>query len=180
MFLDAALNFVPPGTNLSIVGATGATFPSNVIDILGSGQNTAPQNIIGNVSVFGADMGIGDNRPLIQITIGTAATTIDAATLNVQFQGAPDTGVAGNYAPGTWQVFQETGAITAAQLTAGQVLRMDFPAAFPANERPRYFRLLFTTPTGTQFTAGTIAAAFITPKRDDQANRYSPSNFVVA
>jgi len=180
MFLDSQLNFVAPGASLSCVGATGASFPSNVIDILGSGQGTAPQNIIGNASLFGADMGIGDNRPLIQATIGTAFATSGSATLNMQFQGAPDTGSAGSYAPGTWQTFQETGTVTAAQLTAGQVLRMDFPAAFPANQRPRYFRLLFTTPSGQQFTAGTIAAAFITPDRDDAANKYAVNNFTVA
>jgi hypothetical protein len=180
MFIDALLNLVPYGAPLSCVGATGASFASNVIDVLGVGAGIAPPNIIGNSTLFGSDMGIGDNRPLIEALIGTAFVTAGTATLNMQFQGAPDTGLAGGYLPGTWQTYQETGTLTAAQLTAGQVLRMDFPAAFPANARPRFYRLLFTTPTGQQFSAGTVASAFITPDRDDQNNRFAVNNFVVS
>jgi hypothetical protein len=125
-------------------------------------------------------MGIGDNRPLLNVVVGTAFTTVDAATLEVALQGAPDTGVAGGYQPGTWQTLVQSPLMTAAQLTAGAIIaRFDFPPAFPANLRPRFYRLLFITPTGTQFTAGTIGSALVTMARDDDNNRFTPNNFVV-
>jgi hypothetical protein len=178
MLLDALLNFVQQGAPLSIVGATGATFPSSVIDILGSGVGTAPQNIIGVQStLFGSDTGVGREKLEILAIIGTAFTTSNASTLTVAFQGAPDTGAAGSYQPGTWQTFSQSAALTAAQLTAGQDIRMDWPVAFPDNENPRFLRLLFITPSGTAFTAGTVNFAVVTGTRDDQANKFAQRNY---
>lgn len=180
MIHDNLLDFVPIGTNLSLVAAAGVSVPSsNVIDILGSGVGTAPMNIIGNVTVFGEDSGIGGNVPNINIVIGTAVTTGDACTLNVAFQGAPDLGAGGGYQPGTWQTFNETGPMTAAQLTAGTVIRLDWFPAFPPNEAPRYLRLLFQGPATLDFTAGTIASAIVTMVRDDWAAKYAAKNFSV-
>ena len=116
--IDASLSLVPIGGNLSFVGAAGASFASTVLDLLGQGVGTAPQNIIGNASVFGTDFGIGAIKEQLLVSVGTAAVTADACTLNCQFQGAEDTGSAGSYLPGAWQTFVETGPITAAQLTA--------------------------------------------------------------
>ncbi len=181
MLMDALLNFVPPGFPLSIVGAAGVDFPSpNVIDILGTGVGTAPASIIGRRTLFGADKGIGEPRPYIEAVVGTAFVTANSATLNVAFQGAPDTGVGGGYQPGTWQTYAETGEITAAQLTAAQVIaRLDFEAAFPQNNNPRFLRLLFQVPAAVNFSAGTIAFAIVTSGRDDQSNRNATSNFTV-
>jgi hypothetical protein len=180
MLTDALLAFLPQGSNLSIVGATGATFPSNVVDLLGVGVGQAPPNIIGTQNAtFGSDTGIGTERPLVLVTVGTAFTTADAATLTVQFQGAPDSGAAGGYQPGTWQTFAQSPTLTAAQLTAQQDIRLDWPAAFPDNEQPRFLRLLFTTAAGTQFTAGTIAYAVVTMARDDQSNKFAQRNYSV-
>lgn len=182
MILDSKLNFVTPGSPLSLVGADGVAIPSSItIDILGSGVGTAPANIIGNVTLFGEDVGIGVIRPLIQVNIGTGLTTGNAATLNIAYQGAVDTGVGGGYLPGTWQTFEETGPLTAAQLTAGTVAaRLDFAAAFPQFTRVRYLRLLFSPATSTHFTAGTIASAIVTMDRDDPANKNAANNYVVA
>jgi hypothetical protein len=180
MLTDALLNFVPFGANLSIVGAAGASFPSGVVDVLGVGPGLPPPSIIGTQNaVFGSDTGIGAPRPLILITVGTAFTTANASTLTVQFQGAPDSGSAGGYQPGTWQTYSESAQITAAQLTAQQDIRMDWPAAFPDNAQPRFLRLLFTTPSGTQFTAGTISYAIVTMARDDLSNKFAQKNFSV-
>ncbi len=177
MMTDALLNFVPIGGNLSIVAGAGVSTPSNVIDLLGAGVGVAPPNIIGNVTVFGEDTGIGSDRLLIIAATGTAAfVTANAATLNVAFQGAPDNGA---NQPGTWQTFAETGPMTAAQLTASQKIKLDWPAAFPENERPRFVRLLFQVPAATNFTTGQIAYALATPARDDQLNKMSPNNYVV-
>jgi hypothetical protein len=182
MRIDASLAFVPIGGNLSLVGAAGVAIPApNVIDLLGQGVGTAPTNIIGNVSTFGADLGIGAMKAQLECTVGTAFTTSNSATLNVQVQAAPDAGAGSGYQPGTWQTLVETGPITAAQLTANQVIaRFDWPPAFPANLRPRYVRLLFSPLAATNFTAGTIANAIITTVRDEQANRYAANNYKVA
>lgn len=181
MLIDALLSFVPPGSALSLVAAAGANIPStNTIDLLGQGVGTAPANIIGNAATFGSDMGIGAEKPLIEVIIGTAATTGSAATLNVAFQAAPDSGSAGAFQPGTWQTLVETGPMTAAQLTAGQIVaRFDYPPAFPANLQPRYLRLLFQTASGTTFTAGTISAGIVTMARDDQSNKFAAANYRV-
>lgn len=187
MLLDALISFVPVGGNLSLVGGAGISIPSLLVyDILGLGvgvgPNTAtnPGSIIGNASVFGSDVGIGAIKPQVEAVIGTALTTGNAATLNVAFQGAQDTGSAGGFLPGAWQTFVETGPITAAQGTAGQVVaRFDFPPAFPPGFNPRFLRLLFQVPAATNFTAGTISSAIVSMVRDDQSNRFAAANFQV-
>lgn len=181
MITDALLNFVPPGAPLSCVGATGVDFPStNTVDELGSGVGTPPANVIGTATVFGSDYGVNGNRPLIEAVVGTAFTTVDAATLNVAIQGAADLGASGGYEPDTWVTYSETGEIAAAELTAGQKIKLDWSPAFPEGTIPRYYRLLFQTPTGTQFTAGTIAFAIVTMVRDEPTNRQAAKNFTVA
>jgi hypothetical protein len=178
MLHDNLLDFLPVGSNLSCVGAPGASFPSNVYDILGVGVGLPPPNIIGvQNATFGSDTGNGLLRPRVLINVGTAFATADAATLTVQFQGAPDTGAAGGYQPGAYQTFEQSPVLTAAQLTAGQEIVMDWPAAFPANEQPRFLRLLFTTPAGEQFTAGTISSAITTLGPDEATNRFAQRNF---
>ncbi|MBB3453899.1 hypothetical protein FHT86_002155 [Rhizobium sp. BK313] len=182
MRLDAMLAFVPLGAPLSIVGGAGVAIPStNVIDMLGLGVGQAPQSIIGNVTNFGTDMGIGGFRPELEVAVGTAFTTGNAATLNVAFQAAPDQGAAGGYQPGTWTTLEETGPMAVANLTANQIIaRFPWVPAFPANLRARFLRLLFSPAAGTNFTAGTIAFAIPTPVRDDLANKYAARNYTVA
>ena len=182
MITDSQLAFVPINGNLSLVAAAGVAIPSpNVIDLLGQGVGTAPSNIIGNATVFGADIGVGGITPQIEAVIGTACTTGNAATLNVALQAAPDSGSGGGYQPGTWSTIIETGPIAVAKLTAGQILaRFDFLPAFPSNLAPRYLRLLFQVASGTNFTAGTISSAVVTMVRDDAAQRFSAKNFIVA
>lgn len=181
MRLDSQLNFVP--APLSCVGATGASFPSpNVIDLLGQGVGTAPQNIIGNAATFGEDIGVGGGsvEPELMCTVGTAFVTGGSATLNVQLQASADSGVGGGYQPASWVTLEETGAISAANLTANQVIaRFDWPPNFPANLGARYLRLNFVTPSGQQFSAGTIAFAGFTLVRDDQSQKYATKNYTV-
>jgi hypothetical protein len=182
MRIDSQLSFIPVGGNLSLVGGAGIGFPStNIIDILGTGVGTAPQNIIGNATLFGSDVGVGGKRPEVEVVVGTVFTTSNAATLNVQFQAAQDQGVGGGYQPSTWNTLVETGAIAVANLTAGQILaRFPFVPAFPANLQPRFLRLNFVIPAGTNFTTGTISNAIVTLVRDDQSNRYAQRNYTVA
>ena len=192
MILDAILNFVTPGYPLSIVGATGTDIPSpGIIDILGAGVGQPPPSIIGAQAsgIFGpaiggfgsaSGMGVGQNRLLIQCTMGVAAATSTSATLNVALQGAPDTGTAGGNQPGTWSTFVESGPIAASVLVAGLAFaKLDMSPAFQQNSLPRFLRLLFKVASGTSFTAGTIANAFVTFDRDDLVNVYAAKNFIV-
>ena len=168
---DAQLAFVPIGGNLPILGAA---VPSNVLDILGQGVGQAPGNIIGNRTLFGADVGIGAFRPEIAAAVGNAF--LGGTAINMALQAAPDTGVGGAYQPGPWVTLGETGAVPLATLIAGaKIGRLPFLPAMPENLNPRYLRLLFT-PTGT-FTGGTIAYALVTFVRDDQANKFAAKNY---
>ena len=185
MLLDSQWNFVPipPATPLSLVAAAGQSIPSTVTpDLLGLGVGIAPQSIIGAQSpIFGEDPGLGGTKGQVEVIIGTAFATSNSATLNVALQAAPDPGSAGNYTPTTWTTLVETGPIAASSLTANAIIaRFDFPPAMPAGQRPRFFRLYFQVPAGTNFTAGTIAGAFVTFVRDDQQNRYLQRNYSVS
>ena len=180
---DALLNFVAPGAGLSLVGAAGVPFRSAVIDLLGLGVGVAPQSVIGNsYSTYGAadGMGVGDNRLELLVAIGTALATANGATLNAQLQAAADTGAAGGFQPGTWNTIIETGAISAANLTAGTVFfRCPWLPPFPFNLRPRFLSLNFVVPAGENFTAGSIGAATVTPVRYDPFNKLAAKNFTV-
>ena len=169
MELDALLQFVPFGAPLSLANlAAGAAVASNIIDLTGAGVGVAPPNFFGTRSVFGQDLGIGRQKAQLLCTTGTAFTTGSGATLNIALQAAVDQGAGGGYQPGTWNTLVETGYMTAANLGALKtVARFDLPPAFPFGVLPRYLRLLFTTLTGTTFTAGTIAFAMPTTARDD-------------
>lgn len=185
MRLDANFQFVPLGGNLSLIAAAGVAVPStNTLDLLGAGVGVAPPSIIGNAALFGTDMGVGRYRQYIEAIIGTALATSTSALLNVALQLAPDTGAAGSYQPGTWQTVNESGQITAAQGAANTIIRLDFAPVFPVTLRPRFCRLLFQVQVAAGaalglFTAGTISSAFVTPTRDDQANRQAASNYTV-
>jgi hypothetical protein len=178
---DALLSVIPPGFPLSLVAGAGVAIASQVLDLLGQGVGTAPANSIGTAALFGTDFGVGDDRLLLDVVTGAALVTATAATLNLAFQGAPDLGVTGNYQPGTWQTFVETGPLTAAQCPAStRIARFDWPPAFPEGTLPRYVRLLAQVPAGTDFTAGSIAYAIATTARDDWSAKYAAKNYRVA
>lgn len=178
MELDGLLAFVPFGAPLSLANlAAGASVASGVIDLSGAGVGVAPPNFFGTRSVFGADNGIGRQKPQVLCTTGAAFTTGTAATLNIAFQAAVDTGVGGGYQPGTWNTLVETGYMAAANLGAAKTIaRFDWPPAFPFGVLPRYLRLLFQILTATTFTAGTIAFAMPTTARDEV--NFGAKNFI--
>jgi hypothetical protein len=183
MISDALIAFLGLGVNQSMVGAAGTNIQiGNVIDLLGEGQGLAPTNIIGNVTLFGAPdaMGVGKERPELLVSVGTAFTTATAATLEVALQGAPDLGTP-TYLPGTWSYLGTSGPIAVANLTANTVIaRLPWLPPFPANLRPRFLRLLGVIPSGTDFTAGTIASALVVHTRDDAFQKYAAKNFTVS
>ena len=179
MEIDGLLVFVPFGAPLSLANlAAGAGVASGVIDLTGAGVGTPTPNIIGTRSVFGADNGIGRQKPQVLCTTGTAFATGSAATLNIQMQAAVDQGAGGGYQPGTWNTLVETGYMSAANLGAAKtVARFDWPPTFPFGTLPRYVRLFFQILTGTTFTAGTIAFAMPTTARDEVI--FGAKNFLV-
>jgi len=195
MITDALLAFVPLGAPLSLVGAAGVAIPSSqIIDLLGAGVGVNPAaagQIWGNTTNFGqADaMGVGNQRPELNVTVGTALAGAAGLTLNVKLQGAPDPGAAGNWTP-TNASFVNLGGqdgITLAQGAAGTVIaRLPWLPPFPVNLRPRFLRLLFSPvsnggadPSGA-FTAGTIASALVVMSRDDYFASQQPRNFTVS
>jgi hypothetical protein len=122
-------------------------------------------------------MGVGGARPELNVTLGPLAW-VSGTSLNVALQGAPDAGTP-TFQPGTFTTYAETGLILTAALLANTVIaRFPWLPPFPANQRPRFLRLLFT-PAGT-FTVGTIASALVTTVRDDQFNKYAANNYKVA
>jgi hypothetical protein len=181
MMIDAALSFLlPPAPPQTMVGAAGVNIQiGQVIDLLGSGVGTAPSNIIGNVAVFGTDPNTGVWKLDFQLDIGTAATTGTSATANFAIQVAPDSGASGGYLPGTWETAEETGPKAAAALVANAVIRLPMPPAPLSTPRPRYMRVLMVVPAATNFTAGTVTAAFFVQGRDDLQNKQAANNYVV-
>lgn len=177
MLIDALLNFsLQP---LSLVGGAGVAIPSGIIDLMGAGVGVAPPNIFGNATVFGEDAGIGEPRMKSEVLVSTAFTTGNAATLNIAFQGAADTGLAGGYLPSTWVTLEETGYQAVTALTLGAIIyRPDWPPAVPPSFKPRFLRLLFQPLAATSFTAGAVIA-FNTMGRDDTANLFIPANYSV-
>lgn len=177
---DALLAFVPIGTNLSLVAGAGIDVQSNVIDLLGGGVGTPVTNIIGNAAQPGSPdaMGVGGMRPELNVTIGAPlAAGTGTPTLNVQLEGAADDGTNN---PATWSVLGESGEISVAEGTADTVIaRLPWLPPFPENLRPRFLRLNFAIPAGTDFSAGTIASALVTTVRDDWFNRQAARNYTV-
>lgn len=188
MRTDALLAFIPIGSPLSLVAAAGADVrATRIIDLLGLGVGVVAPNtttgapIIGNTTVFGqADaMGVGGIRPELNVTVGTAfVNDTGTPTLNVQLQAAADDGT-GN--PGTYYTLGESGTIATASLTAGAVIaRLPWLPPFPENLRPRFISLNFEIPSGTNYSAGTIASALVTTVRDDWFQRQAAKNYTVA
>lgn len=177
---DSPLAFVPIGAPLSLVAAAGVDVVStNVIDLMGDGVGTTVTNIWGNSTLpFSPDArGVGRPVPLIDILIGTAfVNDTGTPTLTIEYQGAPDDGSGG---AGTYETYRATGALATANLTAGQRIRMEFVPPFPLNDRPRFLRLNFAIAAGTNYSAGTIAAAVVVTDRDDWFVGQQARNFTV-
>lgn len=170
MILDNTLVF----SNAQSAAFTADTPSTNVIDLSGGtlfqwGPNATTQ---GGSLPFGEDLGIGDGEafPKVGVYVGTAITTTDSATLNIQFQGSTDSSF--------WETYIETGPLAASLLTAGAAIaKLDWPHRKVASKMPRYVRLNYDIATGT-FTAGTLSA-YVMLQRDDWPLGLYPSGFTV-
>lgn len=155
MIMDNQLVF---SSAQSLITASATVASTNVIDM------TVAQ-----------DLGIGDGvaQPKLLVLVGTAFTTTNSGTVNIQFQGSTDSS--------TFTTYAETGAIAAASLTAGQMVAgLDWPKRLLSSTAlPRYVRMAYVVTNG--ITAGTITAAVVLNRDDatDTAGKY-PSGFSVA
>ena len=182
MQTDAITNFIAPGAvPQSVVGAAGIEIQlGQTLDLLGNGVGQAPTDTIGNTTVWGADPGIGREKPVIQINIGTGFTTGTSATGTFRLEYAADQGAAGAYQPSTWYVSSETMAHAVGVLVANAKIRMDLTPAPPEVPNPRFVRLTVYPASGADFTAGTVTFAGLVTTPDDQANKNQAANYVVA
>lgn len=158
MILDSNLTFDPTGTAITATAAS-----TNIIDLVNQ-----------------RDLGIGDNPALkVLVVPGATFTAGGAATLTIQFQGAPDNG---SGAPGTYLTYAETAALSIAQLNTlastmnNDLFPLDVPGRPPGAPLPRFYRLNYVVATGP-FTAGTLQA-YMLIGRDDIV--FYPSGFTVA
>lgn len=144
---------------------------------------TAPStNIIDLLNA--RDLGVGDNDLKVMVICdNTWASADGTATLNVEFQGAPDNG---SGAPGTYTTYAESGALTITQLNSGgnggALLNIEVPARSVIGDvgqgtaLPRFYRLNFVEGTEA-FTAGNILYAGIV--LDAERPTQYPSGFTV-
>lgn len=181
MLDDALVSFLPFGATINLANlAPGAAVQApTIFDILGLGVGQSPQAIIGQPgSVFGQDDGVNMRKMFIQAVVGNAFATADAATLSMQFLGAIDTGAAGGFQPGPFQIFDAVDNIPVASLVAGTPIRMDWPVTPPSLPKPRFFAMNFQVSAGGIFTAGTISFITVTRGRADISSlKVANSNF---
>lgn len=133
------------------------------------------------------DLGIGDNDlKLMVIGDGLFASADGTATLNIQFQGAPDNG---SGSPGSYTTYAESGALSITQLNSGggsldaALFAIDVPAravegqAGQGTAMPRFYRLNYVVGV-ENFTAGHIVFAGLV--LDAERPTQYPSGFTVA
>lgn len=178
--------------NLNFVISTGLTLTTNsdtasyVLDLAtgqmltGTTYTVTPNLTWGLATYFGEELGIGPGVavPRFLVTVGTAFTTGNSATLNVQIQTAAQAGTTGTISSDTtFATAIETGTIAASLLTANQAIRIDYPRRKVGQAYPRFVKLNFALGTG-QWTAGTISNASLLLAMDEHA--YYGPNFTVA
>ena len=146
MILDSLLMFSTPASPQAVTVTAAST---NIIDLLNP-----------------RDMGIGDDPALkLAIYITTAFTAAGAATLQVQFQGAPDNG---SGLPGTYVTYAESATYAVADLSVGRKL---LPIDVPHRDLtltttfPRFYRLNYIVATGPM-TAGALVAGIVLDRQD--------------
>jgi len=123
--------------------ATGSTASTNIIDL------GVARDIGGAVT----------DQLMLLCQVATAFTSGGSATLQVQFQTAPDNG---SGAPGAWSILSQSDAIAVASLVQGYKF---LPGELPGGTQ-RFIRLNYAIGTAVM-TAGTLKAALV-PSLDVQ------------
>lgn len=139
----------------------------------------AGNNVIGNASVFGEDLGLGRGLGSPKIVVSSGSGTPGAATsLVIGVQGAVDPGASGAVSGLTWVPYIQTRAIPLASILASSRLAS---IAWPKREiqqaLPRFISLFYTV-AGSNFTGLTVNAD-VTLGPDDAAGTLGqyPSNY---
>lgn len=165
---------------------TSTTAPStNVIDLQGglainAGIDAATGLAKTNLA---EDIGRGDGVaiPKVACFVTTAGVSAGGATLQVQLQGAADTGASEpGGTPDTYTTYAETpaAAYVAADLIAGRkIAAFDWPQVPSGKVLPRYLRLNYVIGTST-FSALKVFAGIVLQRQDNNVGDY-PENFVV-
>jgi hypothetical protein len=117
--------------------ATGSTASTNIIDL------GVARDIGGAVT----------EQLMLLCEVVTAFTSGGSATLQVQFQTAPDNG---SGAPGSWSILSQSDAIAVAALVQGYKF---LPGELPGGTQ-RFIRLNYVIGTAAM-TAGTLKAALV-------------------
>lgn len=131
---------------------------------------------------FGEDLGIGPQKMPVGIYSG-ATNFATATSLNIQFQGAVDSGGT-SYGGLTWNTYDESGTIITSLLTANSLLYGPwFPlrkiaAAATNGSMPRFLQLNYVV-AGSNFSNATIQFAGFLQTRDDSPVGFYGSGFVV-
>lgn len=150
---------------LSSAQAVTATAQStNAYDIMNGGTVAVASGayvtnqIIGNASTFGEDLGLGRGlgTPAIEVFSG-AGTPAAATSLDIQLQGAPDPGT-GNTSGCTYVAYIGTEPIPLASILASNRLAaFDFPRRRVGAALPRFIALNYVV-AGSAFTGLTLTS----------------------
>lgn len=155
MILDSQLIFT--GT---------AAAPLQTITATAASTNVYDATVAEDLGASGSGMTLN-----IACFVGTAFTTGNGGTLQVQFQGSVNNSV--------WTTYVETDVMAVSLLTANaKVFAVSWPHRSAGAAVPRYYRLNFVVGTGVM-SAGTIQAAIVL-SRDDMTSILYPSGFSVA
>jgi hypothetical protein len=164
MLIDKLNELDPAGSTMStlIVGNNAST---NVIDlgmavgIPGSGAGGGARDIGVNTGGLG---------PMLKLMfqVLTAATSGGSPTLNIQVQGAPDSG---SGTPGSYTTYAESSPIPLASLFAGARFDLDLPRPLQGVPMPRFLRLNYVVASAV-FTGGTFMSELVGTRFDDIVN----------
>lgn len=184
MMLDQKLQF---SEAQAITATAASTFVYDLLtgESLTTTFTPTPPVKWGNATYFGEDLGIGQGPGTPRIVGSTIAafTAGGAATLTVQFQGAPVNSTAqasGNISDLVWATYIQTDALAVSLLTANsEAFSFDWPKRKIKEALPRFVRLNYVVATGPM-TAGTINAGVSLGPNDavGTLGQY-PSNYVV-
>lgn len=155
MILDNYLTFDLAANLAQPVGTYNS---GNIIDL---GSLGLPNSASGGGA---RDMGIGDDPALKLSVIATALfTSGGAATLAINFQGAPDNGAG---SPGAYTTYASSQTYALAALIAGaQLFNIDVPRPPAGVAAPRFYRLQYVV-GGVAFTAGTLESQIVLDRID--------------
>lgn len=122
------------------------------------------------------DPGIGDPTLQFAIYVGTTFTTGDAAALQVQVQGAPNS----SGSPGSYVTIIETDVLAVSVLAAQAEIPLDLSkrSVVQALALYRFLRLNYVVSTGT-FTAGTLTAMLVINRDSGLTMGQYPSGYTV-